>query len=149
MIHYKTSARVTLYANRVIMVLVVLLSLAFPWLLKFCQQYMRPLPEPRRTIAAVGYYACAVVIMVALWQMDRLLKNVLREQLFVHENVNIVRRIRWCCMAVSLLSLLAVPLFPYLVIISLIMGFLCLVVTVVGQMLKAAVTIREENDLTV
>ena len=36
-----------------------------------------------------------------------------------------------------------------MIFISTIMAFLALVVTVVGQVMKAAVELREENDLTV
>ena len=36
-----------------------------------------------------------------------------------------------------------------LIFLSLIMGFLSMVVNVVSQVMKAAVAIREENDLTI
>ena len=40
-------------------------------------------------------------------------------------------------------------LYPPLVFLAVIMAFLALVVSVVGNVLSAAVSIREENDLTI
>ncbi len=149
MCSYRFSAKVTLYATRAVAVLMGVLLFCFPVLVERYHQRFRPLLASERTAILLGFYACSGAVLAALWNMDRLLGNILRENLFTLENVGHIRGVRWCCLAVSVICLAAAFGFPSLLFLSLIMAFLCLVVTVVGQVLKAAVTIREENDLTV
>ena len=146
---YQASARVTRVACIAVGVIVLLLLPCFPGLLLLYHGYMHPMSRVGRIGLTVAFYCCAPAVLIALWQMNRLLKNILAGALFVTENVRRVRAIRWCCLAVSLICLAAVPAFPALLLIVLIMAFLCLSVTVVGQVMKAGVEIREENDLTV
>lgn len=147
--HYETSARVTLYATRAVAVVMLALLLCFPALVERYHQHFRPLLTTERTAITGAFYACAVPVLLALWHMDRLLCNILRAQLFTTKNVTHIRFVRWCCLAVSLICLCAAFGFPSLIFLATIMAFLGLVVTVVGQVMKAAVEIREENDLTV
>ncbi len=149
MCSYKLSGRVTLYFTRVVAVVAILVAFCLPTLVEYYHTCFRPLAEPIRRAVIFGFYPCLVAALIALWHMDRLLCNILKEQLFVTENVSHIRMVRWCCLAVSLICLVAAYGFPALLLLSLIMAFLFLVVTVVGQILKAAVAIREENDLTI
>ena len=146
---YERSARVTLYAGRAVMVLVGALLFTFPLVIDWYHRLFRPLSDAEHIAIIAGFYACSVPVLLALWNMDRLLRNILRKLLFTCENVNHIRAIRWCSLVVSLFCLGAAFGFPSLLFLSLIMGFICLVITVVGQVMKAAVELREENDLTV
>ena len=73
----------------------------------------------------------------------------MRKQVFIAENVSRVRKIRWCCAGVSLVCLPAALIYYPLMFLVVIMGFLCLVITVVCRVLDEAVSLREENDLTI
>jgi len=146
---YQTSGRVTAIACNIVAAVVLLLLPGAPWILDLYQSKLGPLTEAGRITLLTAFYLCAPAVLFALWNMHRLLKNILAEDLFVADNVRWIRRIRWCCLWVSVVCLLATPGFLGLCIISVIMAFLCLTVTVVGQVMKAAVEIREENDLTV
>ena len=52
-------------------------------------------------------------------------------------------------LVLSALCLCAMTVMPMVAVLFLIMLFLSMVVTVVGQVMAAAVVMREENDLTV
>ena len=147
--HYETSAKITLYATRGVAVLITALLFCFPVLVERYHQHFRPLLDSERTAIIYGFYACSVAVLLAMYHMDRLLRNILMTQLFTTKNVSHIRSVRWCCLAVSLICLCAAFGFPSLFFLSAIMAFLSLVVTVVGQVMKAAVEIREENDLTI
>ena len=69
--------------------------------------------------------------------------------MFVRKNVRHIRAVQWCCGLVSLVCLPAACCYLPLVFMVIIMAFLCLVVSVVAQIMAAAVEIREENDLTI
>ena len=147
--HYEFSSRVTLYATRFVTAVMLILLPTFPILVERYHQPFRPLLESERTAILAGFCCSVVAVVLALWNMDRLLCNILKAQLFTTDNVRHIRIVRWCCLAVSIICLCAAFGFPSLFFLAIIMAFLCLVVTVVGQVMKAAVEIREENDLTV
>ncbi len=146
---YQTSARVTLYANRIVFCLVLILLPGFPAVVDWYEDHIRPFAESERIALFCAFYTCALAALLALWHMDRLLGNILKASLFTIENISHIRCIRWCCLAVSLICLCASIGFPLLLFVAVIMAFLGLVITVVGQVMKAAVCLREENDLTI
>ena len=147
--HYETSARITLWAGRGVSALVLLLLPLFPMLINIYHLQFRALSSAERIAIIAVFYACAPAVLWALRSMEFLLRNILKAELFIEDNVNHIRSIRWCCLAVSLLCLTAAAGFPSLLFASAVMVFLCLVVTVVGQVMASAVELREENDLTV
>ena len=81
--------------------------------------------------------------------MEKLLNNILCGEVFVRDNVRGIRRIQFCCGMVSLICLPAAFVYVPLIFMVIIMAFLFLVVWVVAQVMDAAVTIREENELTI
>ena len=142
------SAVVTLWINRAVAVLMGILLFTLPALLDWYAKY-RILTEHGKVALSISFYCCAVFIFVALWFMDGLLRCILKGEVFVRNNVRRIRRIRLCCGIVSLICLPAALFYPPLIFLTVIMGFLCLAVSVVASVMDAAVTIREENDLTV
>ena len=147
--HYQYSATVTLWASRVVAVLIAVFLIFFPRMVESYHQNFRPLANSERYALLGAFYLSAVAVEIAMYHMDRLLCNILRADLFTGRNVRHIRFVRWCCLAVSIICLCASFGFPSLLFLSCIMAFLCLVVTVVGQVMKAAVELREENDLTI
>ncbi len=146
---YQMSSKVSRYACRAVAVIVVVLMGGFPIFIELYHRYVNPLPETVQLTVIAAFYLCCPGILLALWNMDRLLKNILSEALFVMDNVVRLRRIRWCCLWVSLVCLGASFGFFVMLLFAVIMAFLALTVTVLGQVMKAGVEIREENDLTV
>lgn len=144
----KNSARITLWVNRCVAVLVVALMFALPAIMKWYTGF-RFLTDAQQLGVMIAFYCCSVVIGWALWNMDRLLRNILAEQVFVRKNVRCVRQVQGCCAVVSVLCGIAGTSYLPLLFLMVIMAFLCLVVSVVANVMDAAVTIREENDLTV
>lgn len=142
------SARITLWANRFIALILLVMLFFLPALLRWYGS-VRTLTDTERLSITAAFYCCAVVTGYALWNMEALLRNILARRVFVWENVKRIRRTGWCCAGVSLICLPAAFGYPPLIFLVVIMAFLCLVVSVVCQVMKAAVTIREENDLTV
>ena len=147
--HYHFSATVTRWASRAVSVLIAVFLIFFPRMVESYHQNFRELYDSERYALLGAFYLSAVAVEIAMFHMDRLLGNILRAELFTGENVQHIRVVRWCCFWVSLVCLFAFFGFPSMIFISTIMAFLALVVTVVGQVMKAAVELREENDLTI
>ena len=143
-----SAARLALQANRINTVLVLLFLPALPFLLNW-YRIQRPLPQHSYLAILIGFYCCSVFVLLALWTMDKLLKNILCEKVFVRANVRWIHRVQYCCGAISLICVPAAIFYVPLWFMVIIMAFLFLVVWVVAQVMDAAVTIREENDLTI
>lgn len=142
------SAKITLWVNRCIAAAVAALLFLLPWLLRVYSRW-RNLEPNAHTAILVAYYGCAAVVLFAQWHIEKLLKNILADQIFIRDNVLRIIRIRWCCILVSLICLPAAWFYLPLIFMTAIMGFLGLIVSVVVNVMDAAVKIREENDLTV
>ena len=142
------AAKVTLWTGRFIGVLLAVLVVAMPRLLDWYQD-LRPLGLHGAAAIMIGFYCCVPVTAAALWNLDLILRSILREQVFVRPVVRCIRRVRWCCLGVCLICLPAAVFYPPLVFMVVIMAFLSLVISVVATVMDAAVSIREENDLTI
>lgn len=144
----KLSAKITLWCNRIVALAVLVLIFFFPKLLEWYQG-LRPLGLHGAAAVFFGFYLCVPVMLYALWCIDRLVSNVLAEKIFIQANVRYIRRIRWCCAGVSLICLPAAFFYQPLIFMVVIMAFLALVVSVVKNVIAAAVALQEENDLTI
>ena len=143
-------AKLTLWANRAVMVLVAALIVPLPSLTLWYCSLLGFTPPMRDFVGVmICFYACVGVIFLALWNMEKLMRNILKQQVFTTENVRCIRRIQWCCGIVTAISLVGAYFAWCVLVIVAIMGFLCLVVGVVASVMDAAVALREENDLTI
>lgn len=139
---------VTLWINRGIAGTVGVLMIFLPALLDWYSG-IRPLSANQRMIILGGFYLCCIAVFLALWNMDRLLTAILRGEVFSRPNVGRIRRIQGCCGAVCLICIPVACAYLPIVFLAVIMAFLCLSVGVLASVMDAAVTIREENDLTI
>ena len=142
------SAKCTKWCCRFLALVVIVMIFAFPGVLRWLKE-VRSMSDTADTAVTAGFYLCVPVALFALWNMDRLVGNVLKKQVFVVENVSFIRRIRWCCAGVSGLCIVPAWYYPPLWLMVVIMAFLALVVSLVKNVMAAAVELREENDLTV
>ena len=145
---YETSVRITLFANRLVAAILAVLIFTLPLVLDWYCHY-RPLTELERTALTVAFYVCSVVVGIALWNMDSLLRAIAREEVFTEGNGRRIRAIGWCCGATALSCVPAAFCYYPLVFMVIVMAFLFLAVNVLCRVMDAAVAIREENDLTV
>lgn len=146
--HLKMSATVTLWVNRVIFAVVVALTFLMPWLMDLYIK-VRHLDSDAQRAIFIAYYACTPVVLLALWNIEKLVHRILAGEVFIRNNVRRISRLRWCCLLVSLICLPAAFFYLPLLFMVVIMGFLGLVVSVVANVMAAAVEIREENDMTI
>lgn len=142
------SVKLTLWANRALMLIVAVLVFAMPTLLRWYNT-VRLLSGDQNLALSIAFYCCVPVVLFALWNLDGVLGNIVKAQVFVWDNVKLIRRVCRCCAIVGLICLPAAFIYAPLIFLSIIMGFLCPVVNVVCQVFRAAIEIREENDLTI
>ena len=146
----KTSAYIpfALWANRLVALVTFALIFLLPWILDWYIGF-RPLTDMDRTLVTVCFYCCVVVILWALWNVEGLLKSIREAKVFTRRNVSRIRRICYCCGGVGLICIPAAVAYLPLIFLVIIMGFLCLMVSVVATVMDTAVLLKEENDLTI
>lgn len=144
-------ARYTIWVNRAVMAVVAALMLALPSLLRWYCSLLNDYVMPQRDLTGiwVSYIPCALVILYALWNVEKIMDNLLAQKVFIRENVCRVRRIQYSCGIVAVVCVVDVLFALPMLVLAAIMGFLCLVVSVMANVLAAAVALQEENDLTI
>ena len=142
------SAALTLWANRLLMAVIVTLAFAMPSLLRWYNT-IRPLRENTNLALLIAFYLCVPIALFALYNLEKLLRNIMTGEVFIRSNVHCIRRVCGCCLLVSVICLPAAFFYAPLIFFCIVMAFLCPVVNVVRHVFDAAVTIREENDLTI
>ncbi len=95
------------------------------------------------------FYLCALFAFTALYQLNRLLKNIKRTDIFINENVKILRILSWCCYLVGITTAIY-SFFEYpFIVISAASAFFGLIIRVLKNVFCKAVELREENDGTI
>ncbi|MBE6923945.1 MAG: DUF2975 domain-containing protein [Ruminococcaceae bacterium] len=141
-------AKVTLWVERGVGALLVALVFLLPAILRCYIGFLFMLEWEQQLLTGL-FYCCVVIIGWALWNLDCLLRGILAGEVFVRKNVRCLRWVQWSCGLVSLITGIAGIIYIPLIALAVIMAFLCLTISVVSHVMDAAVTIREENDLTI
>ncbi|MCF6138440.1 DUF2975 domain-containing protein [Pseudalkalibacillus berkeleyi] len=110
----------------------------------------------------MGMYVAAIPFFIALYQALRLLKLIDKDHAFSESSVRALRNIKFCAVSISVVYLIVMPFFylvgeiddaPGVIMIGLIIIFASMVIAVFAgvlqKLLKSAIDIKSENDLTV
>ncbi|MFC4601728.1 DUF2975 domain-containing protein [Cohnella hongkongensis] len=115
-----------------------------------------------RYLVFVDLYATAFPFYFALYQAYKLLTYIDKNQAFSDLSVQVLRKIKACAFVISGLFALGMPLFyllaerddaPGIILIGMVLIFASMVIAVFAavlqKLLKEAIDIKSENDLTV
>ncbi len=110
----------------------------------------------------IVFYGSAIPFYAALYQAFKLLRYIDRNKAFSEWSVEALKKIKYCAITISCLHVLVLPLFylfaekddaPGVVFIGLVVPFASMVIAVFAavlqRLLKEAIDIKSENDLTV
>lgn len=110
----------------------------------------------------IDLYAAAIPFYIALYQAFKLLGYIDKNKAFSDLSVQVLKNIKYCALTISGLYVLGLPLFyliaekddaPGIILIGMVMVFASLVIAVFAavlqMLLKEAIAIKSENDLTV
>ncbi|MBT2681199.1 DUF2975 domain-containing protein [Bacillus sp. ISL-35] len=157
--------RETLFLKVVVFLLAVpVLAACFiflPWLIRYASQGNWVLANFLYPIIGV-MYASAVPYFIALYQAFLLLGYIDKDIAFSGWSVKALKNIKFCAVAISILYLAGMPLFyligekddaPGVILIGMVLTFAPIVIAafaaVLEKLLKHAIEIKSENDLTV
>jgi Protein of unknown function (DUF2975) len=108
------------------------------------------------------FYGSALPFYFALYQAFKLLLYIDKNEAFSQISVKALKKIKYCAITISILHVLALPLFyifaelddaPGVIFIGLVVPFASMVIAVFAavlqKLLQEAIDIKSENDLTV
>ncbi|WP_144555748.1 DUF2975 domain-containing protein [Bacillus sp. X1(2014)] len=108
------------------------------------------------------FYASAIPFYFALFQAFKLLRYIDKSEAFSEISVIALKKIKQCAITISVLHVLVLPLFylfaekddaPGVIFVGLVVPFASMIIAVFAavlqRLLKEAIDIKSENDLTV
>ena len=155
MLKRKTSAKISLGICVFFLVALIALAATFPMFFHWLYVSYHGLSETsevvRSNVKTVtrAFYFCVPFALAALYALIRLMLGVISERVFEQRTVTYLNLLFWCCAAVFLITggfgFRYVPLW----IVALAMAVVGMLVRVVMNVMRSAVELREENDLTI
>ena len=94
-------------------------------------------------------YAAGIVSLVLLFSLNKLLSNIRNENVFIFDNVKLLRAISWCCFVVAVILLFSGFYYILFLFGAVAAGFFGLILRVVKNVIEQAVIIKNENDFTI
>lgn len=96
-----------------------------------------------------AFYICCPAAWLALISIIKLLKNILKDDIFSEKSVRLLRRLSRCCTFVSLVSLVTMFFSGVFYVFFLGAGLMSLILTVLKSVMARAIEIKQENELTI
>ncbi|NOU85748.1 DUF2975 domain-containing protein [Paenibacillus sp. LMG 31460] len=113
-------------------------------------------------LVLIDLYATAIPFYFALYQAFKLLSYIDKNKAFSELSVQVLKNIKYCAITISILYVVGMPLFyliaekddaPGIIVIGMVIIFASMVIAVFAavlqKLLKNAIDIKSENDLTV
>ncbi len=97
----------------------------------------------------ISTYTACVPATIALLGLNKLLANIEKGDVFIRENVAIMRRLSWRCITAGLIALVSCLYYMPFLIIAAAAGFVGLILRVVKNVFAEAVELKEYNDFTI
>ncbi len=141
-----SSAKLTRVITWVFAFLLLVLMIFSDMLLKW---FFKAGYEATVKIILVTFYICCPAAWCALYCIERLLKNIIGEDVFIQKNVLYLRVLSWCCAFVALACLISGFLYVPFFIFSLGATFMMLILRVLKNVMAAATKLKDENELTI
>ena len=153
------SATLSLICTRALIVIFIVVAIALPFILtgggyygEYSTAGFFSIGMAKETVYAIYIcaYICFVPAIIALFTLDMLLRNILKDGVFLRSNVKSMRIISWCCFAIAVVMLCGWPFISYvLIFIAAAAAFFGTLMRVIKNVIDAACEIKDENDFTI
>ncbi len=99
--------------------------------------------------AVAAFYICCPAAWIALYNIRKILKNVLDDTVFSSDTVKLLRQLSWCCAFVATVSFVTTYFCHIFFTFTIGAAFMTLILRVLKNVMARAVEIKEENELTI
>ena len=95
------------------------------------------------------FYPCSVFAGIILISLLKLLFNIKDQNIFINENVKLLRAISWSCFAIAIITFIGAFFYMPFIFVAAAGGFVGMLLRVLKNVMFAAVEISNENELTI
>ena len=103
----------------------------------------------RRIPLMATVYSCSIFAWILLVNLWKLLANIRRGMPFETSSVKYLRISSWCCAGVCAICLLGTLYYTPLILVSIVSGFMALIVRIIKNVFEQAIAMKTELDYTV
>ena len=97
----------------------------------------------------ITFYVCDAFGFVILFVLNKLIKNIGSEKVFIDENVKLLKILSYCCFAIAVVTLIFARFRILVFVITFAAAFIGLILRVIKNCFTEAIRLREENDFTI
>lgn len=97
----------------------------------------------------ITFYVCAAFGFVILFVLNKLIRNIGSEKVFINENVKLLKILSYCCFAIAVVTLIFARFRILVFVITFAAAFIGLILRVIKNCFTEAIRLREENDFTI
>ena len=155
MVNYKKSVNVSIVVCITLAVLLTVLVFLGPMLFElYLIAYRGFTPmgdalERIKTTFVYCFYPSAVFAGIILFALLKLLFNIKKGDTFTKANVTYLRIVSWCCFIVGVITFIGGFFYMPFLLAAFAGGFIGMLLHVLKNVMRSAVEIKEENELTI
>lgn len=155
MINYKKSLNVSIVVCITLAVLLSALVFLGPMLFELyliAYRGFTPMGEALtriKTTFVYCFYPSAVFAGIILYSLLKLLFNIKNGDTFTKTNVTYLRIVSWCCFIVGVITFIGGFFYMPFILAAFAGGFIGMLLHVLKNVMRSAVEIKEENELTI
>lgn len=120
-----------------------------PWLTRWFLGFSRAELQGAQQFFLATIYLGAIPAGILLYNLFGLLRRIEREQVFITDNVECLRRISWSCFAGAGIGVASAFYYSPWIFVGVAAAFMGLIVRVVKNVLAKAVELKNEVDYTI
>ena len=143
------SIRLSKWCVTAFLALILIIAATAPWLLDWALPCIGGGLLGEKSLFLFTIYTGLIPAVVLLLRLFGLLRRIVKEQVFVRENVESLRTISWCCFAGSAMGLVSAAYYIPWGMVGVAAAFMGLIVRVVKNVFAKAVELQDEADLTI
>ena len=144
----KRSVILSCICTKIVIVFSVLFLLTAPYWVGLYVDYASKNTDIKNPLIFT-VYAAGIVSLVLLFSLNKLLSYIRNENVFIFDNVKLLRAISWCCFVVAVILLFSGFYYILFLFGAVAAGFFGLILRVVKNVIEQAVIIKNENDFTI
>ncbi|MGL5042527.1 MAG: DUF2975 domain-containing protein [Culicoidibacterales bacterium] len=94
-------------------------------------------------------YSGGIVALILLSLLAKLLDNIGKGKVFIHQNITCLRWISWLCIMGAIITVVSAAYWIIWLLIAIIAAFFALIIRVIKNIMLEATLIKQENDYTI
>ncbi len=141
----------SLYLTRILVKATIALCIMAAFCVPICTEWYDTVSgqNPIHNLLNVVLYISDALGLISMWELNGMLNRISKQDIFVAENVKVLRIISWCCFGIAALFFVLTFFRMLALIITFAAALFGMIMRVLKNVFELAVELRQENDFTI